>query len=143
MAAKQVLEFTLNDDQYCIGIEYVTEIVRRSEDEVRSMPNAPPHVEGVMDLRGETTTIIDVGEVLSLDKTDGNDRDKVIVFNDGETADENIGWAVDDVIRVSTIETENVEDVDEKMMKGIINRDEGFLIWTAPEEIATEEELTA
>lgn len=135
MTEQQVLEFTLNGDQYCIDIKHVSEIVRRSGDSIRSLPDAPQHVEGVMDLRGEMTKIVDPRQVLSLDVTGEGDRDKVIVFADQSADNESIGWAVNDVTRVSTIETEDVEETDEETIKGILNRDEGFLVWTSPETI--------
>lgn len=133
MTEQQILEFTLNGDQYCTDIEHVSEIVRRSGDDIRTLPDASPHVEGVMDLRGETTKIIDPRKVLSLDATAHNDRDKIIVFEGVDSDAESIGWAVNDVTRVSTIDTENVEETDEETIKGILNRDEGFLVWTSPE----------
>ena len=54
----QVLTFTLGEAEYCVPIEYVAEI--GGGDTVRSVPNTDPHVEGVTDLRGETTTIVAV-----------------------------------------------------------------------------------
>jgi len=136
MTEQQVLEFTLNDEQYCTGIKHVSEIVRRSEEDMTSVPNAPPHVEGVMDLRGETTRIIEPREVLSLE-TDKGDHDKVIVFESNGTDSESVGWTVHDVTRVSTIDSTNVEEIDDELIKGIINRNEKFLIWTSPEMIHT------
>lgn len=59
MTSHQVLEFTLGEEQYCIDIEYVTEVVSRSKKDVTSIPDSPPHVEGAIDLRGETTRVID------------------------------------------------------------------------------------
>lgn len=53
----QVLTFTLNEETYCVDIDHVTEIVEAGD--VTAIPNAPAHVEGMMDLRGNTTTIID------------------------------------------------------------------------------------
>ena len=53
----QVLGFTLDEETYCVSIDYVTEIVDVGE--LTAVPNSPPHVEGVMDLRGRTTAIVD------------------------------------------------------------------------------------
>lgn len=136
MADQQVLEFTLNDDKYCIDIEYVSEIVRRTESDLTSVPNASRHVEGVMDLRGETTKIIDPRTVLSLDVSDDYVNDTIIILEDSGSNGDNIGWAVNDVRRVSTIDIENVEQTHEVTTKGIINRDDGFLICTTPDTIA-------
>lgn len=143
MTEQQVLKFRLNHETYCVNIESVIEIVRRSEYAVTSVPNEPPHVEGVMDLRGETTKIIDPRTVLSLDVSADVDTDKVIVFSDAGSDAESVGWGVTDVTEVSTIDTADVEEVDEDTVKGIINRDDGFLIWTGPEKIRSAAQLTA
>jgi purine-binding chemotaxis protein CheW len=102
------------------------------------MPDSSLHVEGVMDLRGETTMIIDVGDGLSLEYDGATSRDKVIVFNDRETADENIGWSVAKVARVPKIDSEDIEASDKEMLKGIINPDDRLHLWTDSEMIATQ-----
>ena len=51
----QVLTFGIGEQAYCIELEYVTEIIDGGD--MTSVPNTPDHVEGVMDLRGQTTTI--------------------------------------------------------------------------------------
>ena len=60
----QVLEFALGDETYCVSIDYVTEIVDVGE--LTTVPNAPRHVEGVMDLRGRTTSIVDPKTVFDI-----------------------------------------------------------------------------
>lgn len=71
-----------------------------------------------MDLQGETTTITDIAEILSLERKNSSKRDKIIVFNGAETADENIGWGVDEVARVSIIDIDDVEQTDEATLSG-------------------------
>jgi purine-binding chemotaxis protein CheW len=52
----QVLEFILGEEQYCVTIDAVDEIVKATE--VTPMPETPPAVVGIMDLRGNTTVIV-------------------------------------------------------------------------------------
>lgn len=59
----------------------------------------------------------------------------MIVFDDENTGEDTIGWAVDDSGRVTRIETGDVEKSDEAAIIGIVNRDGGFLPWTAPDTI--------
>jgi purine-binding chemotaxis protein CheW len=130
-ATEEVLEFGLGTETYCVSISHVTEIVETGER--TSIPNAPPHVEGVMDLRGETTSIVDPKVVLGVD---GEQGDRIIVFDtalfDG---DRSVGWAVDDVKEVATIETEAVDEapVEDDHVRGLIKRDEEFVVWVDPE----------
>lgn len=132
MAPQQILEFTLGDEQYCIAIEYVSEIVGRSRDDVTPIPNSPANVEGVMDLRGETTKIVDLQSVLAVDVDVSTTQDKVIIFGDEATDGETLGWAVTDVRSVSTADPGNVEETDQEALEGLISRDDGFLIWVDP-----------
>ncbi|MFC7194669.1 chemotaxis protein CheW [Halosimplex aquaticum] len=60
----RVLEFALGDEQYCLDIEYVEEIVKRET--VTRVPNTADCVEGVVDLRGQITTILDPKVLLDI-----------------------------------------------------------------------------
>ena len=60
----QMLEFELGGETYCVDIGYVSEIVDRGS--VTPVPNAPDFVEGVMDLRGRTTSIVDPKTLLNV-----------------------------------------------------------------------------
>jgi purine-binding chemotaxis protein CheW len=102
MSERQVLEFRLNDEQYCTDIDGVSEIVRRDSDDITPVPDAPSHVEGVIDLRGEMTEVVDPRKRLSLDVSADAGSDKILVFSDAGDDDESVGWLVADVTRVST-----------------------------------------
>jgi purine-binding chemotaxis protein CheW len=129
----QVIEFALGDERYCIDIENVSEIVR-VDDDMTAVPNAPRHVEGVMDLRGETTTIVDPAVLLGIDAAVELDE-QILVFDPDAMDGERVGWLVDDVYRVSSLSTAEIEDApsDQDAVRGVVNDDDGFLIWTAPE----------
>jgi len=137
MTEKQVLEFQLNDEQYCTDVEYVSEIVRGAGDDLTPVPNAASHVEGVLDLRGEMTTILNPGRILSTSGAEGT-RDKVIVFEEGTGDGQSVGWTVDDVTRVLTVDTDHVEQMRDDAIEGILNGDDGSLIWTSPETITAD-----
>jgi len=140
MGSHQVLEFTLGEEQYCINIEYVTEAVSRSKKDVTSIPDSPPHVEGAIDLRGETTRVIDPSARLLQDghEDNGSSQDRMIVFDTEMTTSGRSGWAVTDVRRISTIDPESVEAVDEEMVNGIVAREDGHVVWIDPETISAE-----
>lgn len=137
-ATNQVLEFKLGDETYCVSIDYVTEIVDVGE--LTSVPNSPPHVEGVMDLRGRTTSIINPKTVFDIE--DDDEAARIIVF-DPEITDEEgaAGWLVDEVYQVSQVDPENVDQSptndDVRSIKGVVKRDGTFIIWVNPEAIRT------
>ncbi|MFB6195617.1 MAG: chemotaxis protein CheW [Haloplanus sp.] len=131
-----VLEFILGDERYCLDITFIEQIVERGT--VTRIPNSPPFVEGVIDLRGDITTVIDPTETLATDRSDGGDL--IVVFDSERIGDEwSVGWAVDGVRRVSTVSLTEVKEspVDEPWINGVVKRDEDgeFVIWTEPGEL--------
>ncbi|SDM17444.1 purine-binding chemotaxis protein CheW [Halogranum gelatinilyticum] len=129
----QVLEFGLGGESYCLDIAYIDEIVDAGE--LTMIPNSPPHVEGVMDLRGRTTSIIDPKTVFGIEG-DGA-RNRIVVFDPETTGDQGaIGWVVDEVYQVVTVTEEDVDETtlaDEESIRGIVKRDDGFVVWVEPE----------
>ena len=130
-----VLEFVLGDERYCLDITFIEQIVERGT--VTRIPNAPDFVEGVIDLRGDITTVIDPMETLAAESED--EGDLIVVFDSTRMDDEwSVGWAVDGVRRVSTVSLSAVKEspVDEPWINGVVNRDDGeFVIWTEPGEL--------
>ncbi|AWB27171.1 chemotaxis protein CheW [Halococcoides cellulosivorans] len=132
----QVLEFGLGTERYCVAIEYVTEIVDVGT--VTAVPNAPRYVEGVMDLRGRTTSIVDPTVLLGVDGE--SDPQRIVVF-DPETVGEDraVGWLVDEVYQVLDVESGDVEESpawdDSGEISGVVKRENGFLIWVDPQSI--------
>lgn len=126
----QVLEFRLEDRNYCIDIAHVDEIV--DKEELTPLPNSAPRVEGVMDLRGTTTTIVNPKTVLDLDETETGDR-VVVLESDGEG---NVGWLIDAVNQVVGVDPDAVdESVENESVRGIVRQDDGFVVWVKPEKI--------
>lgn len=132
----QVLEFGLGAERYCVSIDYVTEIVDVGD--VTAVPNAPPYVEGVMDLRGRTTSIVDPTVLLGVESD--FDPQRIVVFDpDTVSEDRAVGWLVDEVYQVLDVESGDVEDSpawdDSGALSGVVKRDDGFLIWVDPQAI--------
>ena len=110
----QVLRFTLGDEDYCVPIDYVAEIVDGGQ--IRSLPDTDPHVVGITDLRGRTTTIVDPCERLDIDTrellTDGGRTDeRIIVFDRDALGTESVtGWLVSAVDEVTTVTDVRIEE---------------------------------
>ena len=130
VADVQVLEFRLEDRKYCIDIAHVDEIV--DKEELTPLPNSARHIEGVMDLRGTTTTIINPKTVLGLQETESGER-VVVLEGDG---DDHVGWLIDAVNQVVSIDTDEVdESVESGSVRGIVRQDDDFVVWIKPSEI--------
>jgi purine-binding chemotaxis protein CheW len=127
----QVLEFALNDETYCVDIEYVAEIVDRTE--LTNVPNAPRAVEGVMDLRGRTTAIVNPKKLLGL--ADAAESKRIVIFNSDTVDDGATGWVVDEVFQVVRVAPGDVETppFDDDSIRGVVRREEDLVIWVDPE----------
>ncbi|AKH97827.1 chemotaxis protein CheW [Halanaeroarchaeum sulfurireducens] len=121
-----VLEFSLGDGRYCIDIAHVDEIVDATED-ITSVPNADPQTVGVVDLRGETTTIVDPTVTLDLDEdTDGR---RIVVLSEFDAT----GLLIDDVHQVLDVEESDVDtSTASESTRGVIRRDDRFVVWVEP-----------
>ena len=132
---EQVLEFAVGEETYCVSIDYVTEIVDIGN--VTTVPNAPPHIRGVMDLRGRTTSIVDPKVVFGI--ADDGDERRIIVFDPAIVDDQGAaGWAVDEVFQVVQVDVDDVEDSpsqDEEAIRGVFKRDGDFVIWVDPKSV--------
>ncbi|MGZ0746956.1 chemotaxis protein CheW [Haloparvum sp. AD34] len=129
----KVLEFGLGEDTYCLGIGVIDEIVDAGE--LTRIPNSPGHVEGVMDLRGRTTTIIDPKTLFDVDGEGA--RDRIVVFDD-DALDEGgaVGWMVDEVYQVRDVDPATVDDsttVEDDGVRGIVKADGRFVVWVEPD----------
>ncbi|WP_158056492.1 chemotaxis protein CheW [Halorussus halophilus] len=128
----QVLEFRLEDRKYCIDIAHVDEIV--DKDDLTPLPNSDPRVEGVMDLRGTTTTIINPKYVLDIDQSETGER--VVVLETDDEEEGAVGWLIDSVHQVFSIDGDAVdESVESDSVHGIVRREDGFVVWVKPEKI--------
>ncbi|WP_123537194.1 chemotaxis protein CheW [Halosimplex salinum] len=131
----QVLEFSLGEETYCVSIDYVTEIVDAGK--VTTVPNSPPHIRGVMDLRGRTTSIVDPKVVFGIGD-EGAER-RIIVFDPAIVNDQGAaGWIVDEVYQVVQVDTDEVDESpsqDKASIRGVVKRDDEFVIWVDPKAV--------
>ena len=129
----KVLEFGLGDGTYCLDIGVIDEIVDAGE--LTRIPNSPDHVEGVMDLRGRTTTIVDPKTLFDI-AAEGP-RERIVVFDDAEIDEGGtVGWMVDEVFQVRDVAPEDVDrgtTVDDEGIRGIVKSDDRFVVWVSPD----------
>ncbi|MDR5674425.1 Chemotaxis signal transduction protein [Halalkaliarchaeum sp. AArc-CO] len=130
--ATKVLEFGLGSDRYCLDIDTIDEIVDAAE--LTRIPNSPPHIEGVMDLRGKTTTIVDPKTVFEIDEA--GPRDRIVVFDENALEEGGtVGWMVDEVFQVRDVDPERVDEntiADDDGIRGIVKSDDRFVVWVDP-----------
>lgn len=97
--SSQLLTFILADEEYGIDVLQVQEIKGYST--ITSIPNAPAHVRGVMNLRGTVIPVIDLRARFGLPATTYTKFTVIIVVHLGERI---VGMIVDAVSDVLALE---------------------------------------
>lgn len=105
----QVVEFLLGKEHYAVDLFDVREVVEYTS--ITQLPNTPPYVKGIIDLRGEITTIIDLKERLNIvGKSDQPIENSRIIVLDEKITKAKTGILVDDVLVVSTFEPGDIDN---------------------------------
>lgn len=123
----QVLEFLLGKEHFAIDLFDVREVVEYTP--ITKLPNTPSHMKGIIDLRGEITTIIDLKDRLHIPASgkEAADAGRFIVLDEKLTGVKT-GILVDDVLAVSTFEKGDVDQAsnagagDDEAILGIIKK---------------------
>ena len=104
----EVVEFSLGKEHFAIDLFDVREVVEFTT--ITRLPNVPPYVKGIIDLRGDITTIIDLKDRLNITEESQSalELSRIIVL-DEKTAGVKVGILVDDVTSVSTFEESQVD----------------------------------
>ena len=104
----QVLEFLLGREHFAIDLFDVREVVEYTP--ITQLPNTASHMKGIIDLRGEITTIIDLKDRLHIptDQSRKVEDGRFIVLDEKLTGVKT-GILVDDVLAVSTFEQADVD----------------------------------
>ena len=103
------LTFTLANEEYCIGILKIREIIGMMP--VTTVPQTPPFVKGVINLRGKVIPVLDLRLRFGMSEIDYTERTCIIVVEIESTAGIiQIGIVVDGVSEVLNIKAEDIEN---------------------------------
>lgn len=115
----QVVIFKLGDEQFAVETAKVQSINENMG--ITKVPRAPSHIKGLINLRGNIISLLDINLLLDIDKKDDEQTNIIIL----EMEDELVGITVDQVDEVLDIEEDIVEKLDndrrKSFIKGIIN----------------------
>ena len=78
----ELISFEIADQEFCIDIRSVREI--RGWTPATRIPNSPPYVLGVINLRGSVMPVLDLRYRLGLGETTASSRHVFVVVQDGD-----------------------------------------------------------
>lgn len=125
----EIIAFHLGDQQFCIKTTSIREI--RGWAEATPLPHVPPHVSGVMNLRGSVIPIIDLAARLGMTGTIDSSRSAIVVAEVGGNVLGLIVDRVSDILSIRSSEIQPLPDLGTSFEPGyaygIIPRDEAMV----------------
>ena len=104
-----LVTFKLGSEEYGVEIGNVQEIIRAAN--ITNVPGAPPHVRGVINLRGKIIPVADLRRRFGLPDMEATDSQRIVVV---ELGGRRIGMLVDRVSQVIKIPEGVVEEMPEE-----------------------------
>jgi purine-binding chemotaxis protein CheW len=101
--ALQVVVFSLGEERYALETHSVREVVRLRDHAV--LPGAPAFVFGVLNLRGEVLSVLDLRPFFGVPQRGATDRSRVLVLGASRTE---FGLLADDVHEVLSVRLQDV-----------------------------------
>ncbi|MFJ7838389.1 chemotaxis protein [Lysinibacillus sphaericus] len=100
----EIVEFEVANNKFGINVIKVKEIIQPIP--VTFIPHAHPHVEGIIQLRGEVLPVVDMLRVLGIQSADRNPQQKYIV---AEFNKQRVVFHVDNVTQIHRISWDQIE----------------------------------
>ncbi|WP_457554570.1 chemotaxis protein CheW [Candidatus Pyrohabitans sp.] len=136
----KLVVFRLGDEEYAAEVSQVREIIRMEK--ITRLPRAPDFVEGIINLRGQLTTVISLRRLFGLQE--GSTPGARIIVLDQE---EPTGIVVDAVTEVLSLPLENIDKpervfgADTRFIKGVGKLNDRLIIILDLSRILSPDEL--
>lgn len=139
----QLVTFGIGEEEFGIDILKVQEIIRTMA--ITKVPNSPPYVEGVINLRGKVIPVIDLRGRFSMEYRTHDSHTRIIVLQIHGMI---VGFVVDEVSEVLRIQSNTVEPpppvvsgIESEYIKGVGKLDDRLLILLDLDKLIPIEEL--
>jgi len=142
----QLVSFNLGAEEYAVEVLKVREIIRMTA--ITHIPNTPPSVEGIINLRGKVIPIISLRNRFSMSGAENDQHTRIMVM---DIAGKLMGFIVDgvsEVIRISSVEIQAppsmvADGVDQDFICGVIKHGDQLLLMLQLDRMFSSEEQDA
>jgi len=141
---KQYLTFWLNNQEYGLDLLRVREI--RGFTAITAIPNMPPHIKGVMNLRGTVLPVVDLRLKFNMPEKEYTKFTVIIIARSGE---KNVGLVVDSVSDVLSVPAQQITPppdfgtaVDQNFVLGLLKASDRLSILLDLDKLLLESEIT-
>ena len=125
----EIVEFQVANNKFGINVIKVKEIIQPIP--VTFIPHAHPHVEGIIQLRGEVLPVVDMLKVLGIQNADRSSQQKYIV---AEFNKQRVVFHVDNVTQIHRISWDQIEKPSDmyqggtSQVIGVIKKNEDMIL---------------
>jgi purine-binding chemotaxis protein CheW len=140
----ELIIFNLGDEEFGTEISQVREIIRKGK--ITPLPDSPAFIEGVTNVRGEITVVIDLRARLFLLRKKEVESKHVVITEQEQNL---YGIMVDEVTEVIRIPEREIRStpelvirIDRKYIRGVITLENRLIILLDIAKVLSEEELT-
>lgn len=141
----QLVSFSVANELFAVDILRVQEINRMMA--LTKVPQSPPSVEGVINLRGRIIPVLDLRVQFGFQKQEATEQTRIIVV---EISGNTIGFIVDSVREVMRISSSIVDpapqvgsSIDSSYVSGVAKLDDQLLIMLELENLLSPESLNS
>ncbi|MBI1308818.1 MAG: chemotaxis protein CheW [Proteobacteria bacterium] len=146
-ALQQLVTFELFGEIFALPILDVREIIRMTT--ITPVPQAPPFVEGVINLRGQIIPVVDLRKRFGLTSEKAGEDTRIIVVELGNNMV--IGLIVDAVREVERIPTDTINpppalvagSIGSEYIKGISNHEDKMIVHIDMRKVFSHDEINA
>ena len=142
--ASRFLTFSLNSEQYAVPLLNVKEVIALTE--TTPVPYSPAHFKGIMNLRGQVISVIDLRMKLKMPKGEVGAETAIIIL---DLSPLSLGVIVDSVESVLAVVKDEIQpppDVggkDTSYIKGVARKDKALILILDIEKTLSVEDLKA
>lgn len=142
MAIQQLVKFNIDDEAFGIDIKQIFQILKPQE--VFKVPNTPPFIEGLINLRGKVMTVFNLRKRFNLPEKENDDNTKILIIR---MDDYLLGFTVDSVSEIVRVQEEDIvetpptiTDFDKRFLSGVAKVGEKLILLLDLQKILTPDE---
>ncbi len=142
MGVQQLIKFQVSDETFGIGITQIFQILKPQE--IFKVPNTPPFVEGLLNLRGKVLTVFNLRKRFNLPPKENDENTKIIIINMNGYL---LGFIVDSVTEIVRVPDEEIETTppsitsfDKRFISGVAKLGDKLILLLNLEKVLTPDE---
>ena len=127
---ERFLAFSLGKEHFGIPLIRVKEVIGLTE--ITSVPYTPSHFKGVMNLRGQVISVVDLRIKMNLSKTEIKPETAIVILDVPPLSIGIMVDSVDNVLSLSSVDIQETPDIENHSLKdsitGVVRQDHNLIV---------------